>query len=152
MKLEEDCASMYNLGHGNAIAGKWNDAGCEYTKGGLCKSEVSPHFEQPPKLQTCEEAGKSDYLHFNGACYKWVSAPKSWDDAEADCKSAGAHLVSIYDDMEQAYVFTNAEDTQSWIGLTNKISEVRIKFIGLCKDQFRKCIYYIAYVYNIYTV
>ena len=49
-----------------------------------------------------------------------MDVPKTWDEAEQDCVKQHSHLVSITNDMEQAYVFANAQQTQSWIGLSNK--------------------------------
>ena len=42
---------------------------------------------------------------------------ENWNEAEATCSQQGAHLVSIWDELEQAYIFTNVKSTQSWIGM-----------------------------------
>ena len=59
-----------------------------------------------------------------GECYKWESEPKTWDEAEESCILQHSHLVSILDDVEQAYVFTQPQlgldQEQAWIGLNNK--------------------------------
>ena len=50
-----------------------------------------------------------------------MDVPKTWDEAEQDCKNQhSSHLVSIPTDMEQSYVFANAQQSQAWIGLNNK--------------------------------
>ena len=112
---------MYNLlhpgGDANGDPGKWNDASCESTKGVLCKGPVNTENENPPALETCDEEGHSGYLKFNGGCYRWASEPKTWSEAEADCAGQGAHLVSIWDALEQAYTFSAVKDSKSWIGL-----------------------------------
>jgi hypothetical protein len=48
-----------------------------------------------------------------------VDQPKSWSDAENDCKQVDAHLVSIIDPIEQAYVFTGLQSSMAWLGLSN---------------------------------
>ena len=85
---------------------------------------ASTENENPPALQTCDEEGLSGYVKFNGGCYRWVNEPKTWSEAEADCAGQGAHLVSIWDDLEQAYTFSAVKDSKSWIGL--KKEPVRI--------------------------
>ena len=118
LKGEEDCAT---LASGENHPSFWNDAPCSGTYGALCKSTVNPNNENPPLLQTCDNEGLPDFFRFNGACYKWMDVPKTWDEAEQDCKSQhSSHLVSIPTDMEQSYVFANAQQSQAWIGLSNK--------------------------------
>ena len=102
----------------------WNDAQCESRYGALCKTKVSPSVPEPPVLLNCEDEGHFEFVKFNGACYRWIDTPKTWDDAEQDCINQHSHLVSIVDDMEQAYVFTRVKQSQAWIGLSNK--QVRI--------------------------
>ena len=97
--------------------GKWNDAECANTKGVLCKAETNPEHENPPPLKTCDEEGLSGYVRFNGGCYRWANEPKTWSEAEEDCSSENGHLVSIWDDLEQAYTFSAVQNVQSWIGL-----------------------------------
>ena len=97
--------------------GKWNDAECGNTKGVLCKAEANPEHENPPPLKTCDEEGLSGYVRFNGGCYRWGDESKTWSEAEADCSSENGHLVSIWDDLEQAYTFSAVQNVQSWIGL-----------------------------------
>ena len=77
-------------------------------------------------LPTCEDEGLPDFIRFNGACYKWMDVPKTWDEAEQDCKNLHySHLVSITTDMEQSYVFANAKQDQVWLGLNNKEVSIR---------------------------
>ena len=105
---------MYGL-HYNP--GKWNDAECSNTKGVLCKAMASTENENQPQLEKCEEEGLSEYYRFNGGCYRWMNEAKTWSEAEADCSSQNAHLVSIWDDLEQAYTFSSVLESKSWIGL-----------------------------------
>ena len=110
---------MYNIKHpGGDISGepgKWNDAACDSLKGVLCKGMASTENANPPQLETCE--GLTDFYRFNGGCYRWASEAKTWNDAEQDCAQQGAHLVSIWEELEQAYTFSSVKDSKSWIGL-----------------------------------
>ena len=63
------------------------------------------------------EEDKPEFVRFNGGCYRWVDEAKTWNEAEQDCSQQGAHLVSIWDGLEQAYAFANVKSSQSWIGL-----------------------------------
>ena len=102
----------------NGEVGKWNDADCEAKKAVLCKSPADPEISNEPELEMCE--GKEGFKSFNDGCYKWVSEEKNWSEAEADCIQQGAHLVSIWDGLEQAYAFTSVKNVGSWIGLNKK--------------------------------
>ena len=108
---------MHPGGDLNGEPGKWNDASCDVKKGVLCKATANTEITEPPKLETCEDEGHGDFYRYNGGCYRWMNEPKSWTEAEADCNQQGGHLTSIWDDLEQAYAFTNVKSAQSWIGL-----------------------------------
>ena len=49
-----------------------------------------------------------------------MNEPATWTQAEDSCKSMNAHLASVMDPIEQAYVFTRSEQDAAWIGLNNK--------------------------------
>ena len=108
----------------------WNDAPCDQVHGALCKTKVNPNNPDPVILPTCTEP-HSSFVSFNGACYKWMDVPKTWDEAKQDCINQHSNLVSIVNDMEQSYVFANAQQTQTWIGLSNKEVIYAPKFINI---------------------
>ena len=108
---------MHPSGDINGNPGKWNDAVCDSKKGVLCKAMASSENENPPTLETCDDENLPAFLRFNNGCYRWMNEAKTWDEAEADCAAQGAHLVSIWDDLEQAYTFSTVASTQSWIGI-----------------------------------
>ena len=116
-KNEEDCARLNGLG-------VWVDDQCGDKYGVLCKTQVSPSFEKPPRRESCVDVGRPDFYRFKQGCYKWESEPKTWDEAELRCIEQHSHLASILDDTEQAFMFTQPqlgiEQDQAWIGLTNK--------------------------------
>ncbi|XP_041665832.1 lactose-binding lectin l-2-like [Cheilinus undulatus] len=64
------------------------------------------------------------WYSFNGRCYKYVSTPMTWADAEIHCMSERANLVSIHSLEEQNFVrslvknFDPAERF-TWIGFSD---------------------------------
>ena len=111
---------MYNTVMGS-ITGMWDDGNCTMRRPYMCKTTASPDNQDPPPAPpSCDDSNHADFVKFNGNCYKWVDQAKSWDDAENDCQQMGAHLASIIDPIEQAYVFTEIQQNKAWIGLSNK--------------------------------
>ena len=104
-----------------SITGMWDDGNCTMRHPYMCKTKASTdNPDPPPAPPKCDDSNHADFAQFNGACYKWISEPKIWIDAENDCTQMGAHLVSIIDLVEQAYVFTELQSDKSWIGLSNR--------------------------------
>ena len=104
--------------------GFWVDEQCDDTYGVLCKTQVSPSIKTPPERESCVDVGRPSFYRFKNGCYKWENEPQTWDAAELRCIEQNAHLASILDDAEQAFVFTKPElgidHDQAWIGLNNK--------------------------------
>ncbi|XP_021372924.1 C-type mannose receptor 2-like isoform X3 [Mizuhopecten yessoensis] len=80
----------------------------------------------------CREHSKGSTLSrsYNGVCITFVSARKSWDDANRDCRNQGGLLVKITDQHMQDFVFgvltsEHWSDTGIWIGATDHDSEGR---------------------------
>ncbi|XP_075900046.1 C-type Lectin CRL-like [Nelusetta ayraudi] len=64
------------------------------------------------------------WFSFNNCCYKYVAALLPWADAELNCMSQEAHLVSIHSLEENKFVSTvinNFDPHQgfTWIGLSD---------------------------------
>lgn len=62
-----------------------------------------------------------DYLESsNGSCYRIVSTPATWTEAEADCEddASGAHLIVVDDASEDAMVAS-----YHWIGYTERVTD-----------------------------
>ncbi|XP_018523555.1 lactose-binding lectin l-2-like [Lates calcarifer] len=89
---------------------------------GLTVGAVSPSDEHVVMLQrgNCSLS----WFSFNGRCYKYVSTPMTWADAELYCVSQRANLVSIHSLEEQNFVKTliktfDTAEKQTWIGLSD---------------------------------
>lgn len=115
--MKDMCAVMLTRSAGQN-SGKWNDASCDLPHGSVCKVKSEAKFpapKEPPKCVDGQEKHK-DFVQFREACYLWA-APKSWQDAEADCQAKGAHLVYIRDHVEQSYIHSRSDPVQVWTGL-----------------------------------
>uniref|UniRef100_A0A8D3AMY2 C-type lectin domain-containing protein n=1 Tax=Scophthalmus maximus TaxID=52904 RepID=A0A8D3AMY2_SCOMX len=89
---------------------------------GLALGAVSPSDEQEVKLLrgNCPVF----WYSFDGRCFKYVASHMTWADAELQCVSEGANLVSIHNGEEQTFIkyliknFDPAEGS-TWIGLSD---------------------------------
>ncbi|GAA6217976.1 lactose-binding lectin l-2-like [Lates japonicus] len=81
------------------------------------------------------------WFSFNGRCYKYFSTHLTWADAELNCRSERANLVSIHSLQEQNFVkdlirnFDNAEG-RTWIGLSDIHKEGRWMWSDGCVVKF----------------
>lgn len=116
---------MYGPHHQTTLVGMWNDYACDEPRNFICKTSVSPDY--PPNEPAGCEMDFADFNQFLNGCYKYFDMPKTFDEAEDFCKSQAAHLVSIIDEVELAYVLTQIPAGDIWIGLSNK--QVMIIFL-----------------------
>ncbi|XP_042869527.1 macrophage mannose receptor 1-like isoform X1 [Penaeus japonicus] len=113
----EDCVEM--LTHNSA--GQWNDANCQIRHAYICQRNMDPSIGTHSPPPTCAPP-LDNYLNYSGSCYKIVSTPTSWQDAEDACVSEGAHLASVQHVSEQSFLWVFAVDSSTqdmWIGLNN---------------------------------
>ncbi|KAM4861106.1 brevican core protein [Thomomys bottae] len=59
---------------------------------------------------------------FQGSCYKHFSTRRSWEEAETQCRTYGAHLASISTAEEQNFINNRYREYQ-WIGLNDRTIE-----------------------------
>uniref|UniRef100_A0A3Q0SMK6 C-type lectin domain-containing protein n=1 Tax=Amphilophus citrinellus TaxID=61819 RepID=A0A3Q0SMK6_AMPCI len=95
---------------------------------GLALGAVSLSDNQEVKLQRgdCPKF----WYYFNGTCYKYVGSHMTWADAEFNCVSQKANLVSVHSLEEYEFIqflIENFDPTQghTWIGLSDIHKEGR---------------------------
>ncbi|XP_041823014.1 lactose-binding lectin l-2-like [Melanotaenia boesemani] len=89
---------------------------------GLALGAVAPSDELEGELQ--RGGCPMFWYNFNGRCYKYAASRMTWADAELNCVSEGANLVSIHSQEEHDFVqslIKNFDHAQSptWIGLSD---------------------------------
>ncbi|XP_029977137.1 lactose-binding lectin l-2-like [Salarias fasciatus] len=88
----------------------------------LALCAAAPLEEKNTKLQ---RGGCPPFWYgFNGRCFRYVAAHRTWIDAERHCVSQGANLVSIHRVQEHEFVrllIANFDSShgRTWIGLTD---------------------------------
>ena len=93
----------------------------------ICKSPAYPQLSEETKPVMCPYKGYEDFYQFNGSCYKFSTegSVKTWQYAEAQCRSIGAHLTSVFGWMEQLYILQQLAKNgvnSAWLGITNKVN------------------------------
>ncbi|XP_042204063.1 macrophage mannose receptor 1-like isoform X2 [Homarus americanus] len=81
--------------------------------------DTDSHLMTEAPYTTCASPF-SLYIAYNGACYHPHSTYKTWKEAETTCKDEGAHLVSVSEPTEGAFLWMLAKNhnfTQTWLGL-----------------------------------
>ena len=95
------------------------------------------------------------WFSYNGRCYKYMSSRLSWAEAEFNCVSQGANLVSIHSQGESDFVqmlIRNFDTTlhYTWIGLQDLYAPNRwawtdgskVKTVSLTMTEpYRRCIF-----------
>lgn len=73
----------------------------------------------PPTTSSC----RSDYVSWYKNCYKLVSEPKPWEEAQAACVKEGGNLASVDMSYDQAFISAVLQQGKSdtWIGLRRKV-------------------------------
>ncbi|XP_077993134.1 macrophage mannose receptor 1-like [Glandiceps talaboti] len=126
----EDCV---RLEYEQSKRGEWNDKGCGYSHGFICKRpktndggivteapKVTPKVD--PKCGSGYEIDSS-----TNTCYKFeIDDYVDWSTAESTCKKSGGHLLSIKDQTEQTFVNARMYGLTSavfWIGANDRTYE-----------------------------
>ncbi|XP_063755522.1 lactose-binding lectin l-2-like [Eleginops maclovinus] len=106
---------------------------------GLALGPVSPSDDPQVKLQ--RGSCPMFWFSFNNRCYKYVSTHLTWAEAELQCVSEGANLVSIHSQAEHEFVrsliknFDHLEH-YTWIGLSDVHKEESWMWSDGCVDKF----------------
>ncbi|XP_070536940.1 perlucin-like protein [Ptychodera flava] len=100
-------------------AGYWNDERCFYSHKSVCKKAKEV---LPASTQSSGDCGVGWYTQSH-SCYRFVSDPIQWADAEQQCNVLGGNLVAINDNVEQAFISSKLAAFGSgswyWIGLSD---------------------------------
>ncbi|XP_033624641.1 macrophage mannose receptor 1-like [Asterias rubens] len=111
------CAEMVNNPN---YAGKWNDVDCTKKNGFVCQKALDESIT-PEDLPFKLCPSNSEYIVYEGNCFKVAQVASTHGTARDKCEEDGATLASVADGYEQAFiemlmVYYNIET--AWIGLT----------------------------------
>ncbi|KAM3929565.1 macrophage mannose receptor 1-like [Leptodactylus fuscus] len=121
---DENCVTMYrNLGY-------WNDINCGYPNPFICERKNSSiNATSAPTAPAPQGGCPSDWLLYGRQCYKIFGDQSEdiidWQAARSSCKTKGGNLVTINDELTQAFLTTNLKDLEVdvWIGMNDVNSE-----------------------------
>jgi len=110
--------------------GTWNDTACEDSKRVLC--ECDPAYRPPPTPACRALPGATTR---SGRKYFKRTPARTWQEAEDDCKSIGAHLLVIGDTDENTEL-DGAFSGASWIGYTDAVTEGQFQWVDGSPSTF----------------
>ncbi|XP_030005898.1 macrophage mannose receptor 1 [Sphaeramia orbicularis] len=112
----EHCVAMT---HNHLVSGRWNDDACPKNQSFVCSRKKSSSIKPPPPTKTNCPSG---YVSWYQNCYRLVNELATWDAAEAACRKQKAHLASIDQSYDQAFVagVVLQGGPDAWIGLRRK--------------------------------
>ncbi|KAG0695880.1 Macrophage mannose receptor 1 [Chionoecetes opilio] len=114
--VKEECVEV------DPVTGLWNDNSCSGVFGAVCMMTQDPKLPDHHTLDKCPSP-HDNYLAYDGACYRVVKAPQTWEDAEAACTLEDAHLVSVMTISEDSFVWAVGQNNlfgSLWMGLDNQ--------------------------------
>ncbi|RXG60816.1 Macrophage mannose receptor 1 [Armadillidium vulgare] len=103
--------------------GFWRDTDCyRQARAFVCQRPLDSKYERMlfPFPKKCS-APHDDYYSFGDNCYKYISTPLNWQNAEDTCAKEGGHLVTIRNRKEMSYIWNQfsvmSNTSEVWIGL-----------------------------------
>jgi hypothetical protein len=122
----EDCAQLQD-------SGSWNDAGCELPRRPIC--ECDPAY-RPPPTPSCRMATTGFEVRSGRRLFVRTAA-RTWQDAEDDCGSIGAHLLVIGDADENGDLDGRLLGP-TWLGYTDAAAEGQFKWVDGSPSTFHR--------------
>jgi hypothetical protein len=113
--------------------GRWDDIGCGNLRRVLC--ECDPDYRPPPTPLCRQIAGA---MVHSGRQYFARMTPRTWKDAEDDCKSIGAHLMVIGDTDENTALDVAFNGSAYWIGFTDAATEGQFQWVDGSPSLFHR--------------
>lgn len=133
--------------HNHRVTGRWNDENCDARRSWVCYQKKCECivvyffvlvciFMYPLTLNCCGSTAStlpsppptsslchSDYISWYKNCYKLVTEPKPWEEAQAACVKEGGNLASVDMSYEQAFISAVLQQNKvdTWIGLRRKV-------------------------------
>ncbi|XP_006879432.1 PREDICTED: secretory phospholipase A2 receptor [Elephantulus edwardii] len=110
----------------SAITGLWGSEECSVSMPSICKRKIFGVIEKEKDIPKLHGTCPKGWLYFNYKCIllkipKDPSHQMNWTAAQKFCAKEGGTLVSIEDEVEQAFITMNlfGQTTNVWIGLQN---------------------------------
>ncbi|XP_076014518.1 uncharacterized protein LOC143007034 [Genypterus blacodes] len=111
-----DCGQIFS---GN-YAGKWETTNCYKSLGYICEMTGGQNLKPTAAPDSQCDPG---YLLYGDFCYRFeTEMVKNWDDAQADCFSQQANLVSFHSEEELSFLSAHMPG-EAWLGLNDKATE-----------------------------
>lgn len=125
-RVDEDCVFSKD-------DGKWEEIRCGTLKRVLC--ECDPAYLPPPTPLCRQMPGATTR---EGRWYFSRTTPRTWQDAENDCKSIGAHLLVIGDLHENALLDAAFNGIEHWIGYTDAVTDGVFQWVNGSPSPFHR--------------
>ncbi|XP_052258892.1 macrophage mannose receptor 1-like [Dreissena polymorpha] len=120
----EDCVSI-EVWDAAQRKGEWNDDICEEPlQGYICKLAMAAVPANTPQMDRSMGCTGSNGLTYGPKCFQLSPAGQvvSWNAAQAQCRSQGGQLVTILNELQQAFLASQLKAPSSyWIGLSNVV-------------------------------
>ncbi len=81
-------------------------------------ADTAPPDTRPPDATPACPSGYDRSLGASRSCYRIVSTTRTWQDAERDCESDGAHLIVVNDSVEDDFV-----PDYHWMGFSETVTD-----------------------------
>ncbi|CAG5896528.1 unnamed protein product [Menidia menidia] len=116
-----------NPGHNCALLDSWGQhswqsSSCAKRMGYICSKGGTP--PTPPQIE--QGFCSNPWIPYNGHCFHLRRTPKTWTDAQNECRKEEGDLVSMRNLEDQSFVISQlgyASNDELWIGLNDRQTE-----------------------------